>query len=331
MTDLALVTGASGFTGTHLCRALLKKGVAVRALIRHSSNGQTLESLGVDIVRGNVMDPQSVENAVKGVTRVFHLAALYRQEAVTKQLVWDTHVTGTRVVLEASLKAGVHRVIHCSTVGVQGAIANPPAKETGPYNPGDDYQRTKMEGERLAMKFFDETGLPGVIVRPAGIYGPGDLRFLKLFKHIQNRRFVMFGNGEVLYHFTYVDDLVKGMILSSERHEAIGQIYTLAGNEYVTLNTLVALVANCLGVPIPRWRLPFWPLWAASLGCEIVCKPLGIEPPLYRRRADFFRKNRAFDISKAKAELGYSPETDMKTGLQITADWYKHHGYLSSE
>jgi nucleoside-diphosphate-sugar epimerase len=309
----------------------LQNGVTVRALIRPSSNAQTLESLGVEIVRGNVTDSNSVENAVKGVQRVFHLAALYRQEAVTRQLVWDTHVTGTRVVLEASLKAGVHRVVHCSTVGVQGAIANPPATESDPYNPGDDYQRTKMEGELLAIKFFMETGLPGVIVRPAGIYGPGDLRFLKLFKHIQNRKFVMFGNGEVLYHFTYVADLIRGMILSSEKPEAIGQIYTLAGNEYVTLNTLVALIANCLGVPIPRWRLPFWPLWLASLGCEIVLKPLGIEPPLYRRRADFFRKNRAFDISKAKSELGYSPKYDMTTGLQITAEWYRQNGYLSSK
>ena len=277
------------------------------------------------------MDPSSVEKAIKGVTRVFHLAALYRQEAVTNQLVWDTHVTGTRVVLEASLKAGVHRVVHCSTVGVQGDIANPPAQETDPYNPGDEYQRTKMEGERLAVRFFDETGLSGVIVRPAGIYGPGDLRFLKLFKHIQNRRFVMFGNGEVLYHFTFVDDLVRGMIVSSEKPEAIGQIYTLAGEEYVTLNTLVTLVAKCLGVPVPQWRLPFWPLWMASLVCEGVCKPLGIEPPLYRRRADFFRKNRAFDISKAKNELGFVPQYDMKTGLQLTADWYKQYGYLSSK
>jgi len=330
MSDIALVTGASGFTGTHLCRRLLQEGVAVRALVRPSSHAQKLESLGAEIVRGDVLDPQSVENAVRGVKKVFHLAALYRQEAVSRQLVRDTHVTGTRVVLEASLKAGVQRVVHCSTVGVQGAIANPPAKEDAPYNPGDVYQRTKMEGERLAIKFIEETGLPGVIVRPAGIYGPGDFRFLKLFKHIQKRRFVMFGNGEVFYHFTYVDDLATGMILASERPEALNQIYTIAGNDYVTLNTLVALVANCVGVPPPRWRFPFWPLWLASVGCEIVFKPFGVEPPLYRRRADFFRKNRAFDISKAKSELGYLPEYDMKTGLQLTADWYKQNGYLST-
>ena len=330
MPNIALVTGASGFTGTHLCRRLLQEGGAVRAFVRPSSNPHTLGSMGAEIVRGDVRDPDSVKHAVRGVKRVYHLAAVYRQEAVSRQQVWDTHVTGTQVLLEASLKAGVERFVHCSTVGVQGAIANPPAKETAPYHPGDEYQRTKMEGERLALKFFGETGLPGVIIRPAGIYGPGDLRFLKLFKHIQSRRFVMFGNGEVLYHFTYVQDLVTGMKLASERPEAIKQIYTIAGNEYVTLNTLVALVADCVGAPRPRWRFPFWPLWLASVGCEIVCKPLGIEPPLYRRRADFFRKDRAFDISKAKTDLGYMPQMDLKTGLQITADWYMQNGYLPS-
>ena len=97
----------------------------------------------------------------------------------------------------------------------------------------------------------------------------------------------------------------------------------------MTLNTLVGLIANCVGVPRPRWRLPFWPLWLASVSCEIACKPVGMEPPLYRRRADFFRKDRAFDISKAKSELGYEPKIELKAGLQSTADWYKQNGFLT--
>ena len=330
MRKIALVTGATGFTGMHLCRRLHEAGYEVRALVRSGSNGQALQDLGLEVVTGDVTDPSSIHQAVKGVQIVYHLAALYRQEGVPKKEFWNVHVTGTQNVLEASLKEGVERVVHCSTVGVQGAIANPPAKESDAYNPGDEYQRTKMEGEKLALQFFEKQHFPGVVVRPVGIYGPGDMRFLKLFKHIQNRKFMMFGSGEVLYHLTHVDDLAGGIILCGENDQAIGQVYTIAGEEFVTLNQLVSLIAGCLQVPVPRFRLPFWPLWAASLGCELLCKPFGIEPPLYRRRADFFRKDRAFDISKAKSELGFSPTIDLPTGLQRTADWYKQHGYLES-
>ncbi len=330
MKKPVLVTGSTGFTGTHLCRRLNEAGYQVRALARPTSDTQALRDLGVEVVPGDVTAPMTLRQAVKGCQTVYHLAALYRQEGVPKKEFWNVHVTGTQNVLEASMEGGVERVVHCSTVGVQGAIANPPATETHPYNPGDEYQRTKMEGEKLALQFFEKHNFPGVVVRPVGIYGPGDMRFLKLFKHIQNRKFMMFGNGEVLYHLTHVDDLAAGIILAGEKDPARGQVYTIAGNEYVTLNQLVGLIAQCLKVPVPRWRLPFWPLWAASLSCEILCKPLGIEPPLYRRRADFFRKDRAFDISKARNELTFSPTIDLTTGLQRTADWYKQHGYLKA-
>ena len=111
--------------------------------------------------------------------------------------------------------------MHCSTVGVQGEIEDPPAKETAPYKPGDHYQESKMEGEKLALRFFEEHDFEGVVVRPVGIYGPGDTRFLKLFKFINNGRFRMIGKGDVLYHLTYVEDLVDGIILAGEKDKAV--------------------------------------------------------------------------------------------------------------
>lgn len=328
MSKKVLVTGASGFTGGHLCRYLVANGYSVRALVRKTSNTNNLRKLVLDIVYGDVTEPDSLSEAVKGIETVYHIASLFRQENVPKSLFWDVNVNGTRNMLEASLKSGVQRFVHCSTVGVQGEISNPPAKETHPYNPGDEYQRTKMEGEKLAIRFFRENELPGVIVRPVGMYGPGDTRFLKLFKHIKNGKFIMFGRGEVLYHLTYVDDLVYGFELCGRKKEALRQVYNICGNEYVTLNQLVATIAEALGVPVPKYRLPFWPLWAASVICEGVCKLFGTEPPIYRRRADFFRKDRAFDISKAKNELGYEPKVDLKTGIKLTADWYRENNLL---
>jgi len=261
MDKKVLVTGASGFTGSHLCRDLVTKGYHVRALVRGTSNINDLKKLDLEIAFGNITEPDSLDKAVKGIETVYHIAALYRQENVPTKLFWDVNVKGTKNLLEASLKAGVKRFIHCSTVGVQGEISNPPAKETHPYNPGDEYQRTKMEGEKLVLRFFRENELPGVIVRPVGIYGPGDTRFLKLFRHIKNGKFTMFGSGNVLYHLTYIDDLVYGFELCGEKKEAIGQIYNICGNEYVTLNQLVTIIAEALGVSVPRRRLPFWPLW----------------------------------------------------------------------
>jgi nucleoside-diphosphate-sugar epimerase len=328
MAKKVLVTGASGFTGGHLCRHLVAKGYDVRAFVRSTSNIDALKKLGLEIVFGDVTDSGSLDKTARGIETVYHIAALYRQENIPKKLFWDVNVNGTKNILEASLKSGVQRFVHCSTVGVQGEITNPPAKEAHPYNPGDEYQRTKMEAEKLALRFFKENELPGVIVRPVGMYGPGDTRFLKLFKHIKNGKFIMFGSGKVLYHLTYIDDLVHGFELCGEKREALGQIYNICGDEYVTLDQLVAIIAQALGVPVPRLRLPFWPLWIAAFFCESVCKPLGIEPPIYRRRVDFFRKDRAFDISKAKKELGYEPMVDLKTGIKITADWYRENGYL---
>jgi len=327
MGEKVLVTGSTGFTGGHLCRRLLQKGYQVRGLARETSDYIDLQKAGVEIVIGDLRDKASLTRAVKGIDTVYHLAALYRQEGVPKKLFWEVNVEGTRNILEASLEAGVKRFVHCSTVGVQGEIKNPPATEDYPYNPGDYYQESKMEGEKLALRFFSEHNLPGV-VRPVGIYGPGDKRFLKLFRYIYNGKFRMLGNGETLYHMTYIDDLVEGIILCGERDNAIGEIYTIGGEEYVTLNELVEMIAEILGVEKPRGHFPIWPVWLVSSLCETVCRPLRIEPPLYRRRLDFFIKDRAFDISKAKRELGYQPKVGLKTGLKITAEWYRQQGWL---
>jgi nucleoside-diphosphate-sugar epimerase len=121
---------------------------------------------------------------------------------------------------------------------------------------------------------------------------------------------------------------VEGIILCGKEAAAVGQVYILAGEEYVTLNEVASLIACEVGVPTPRLRLPIWPVYLAGWACELVCSPLSIEPPLYRRRVDFFRKSRAFDISKAKRELGYQPKVGLKEGFHMTAEWYRRNNLL---
>jgi nucleoside-diphosphate-sugar epimerase len=194
--------------------------------------------------------------------------------------------------------------------------------------PGDVYQQTKLEGEQIARAASAETGVEVVVARPTGIYGPGDRRLLKLFRGVARRRFVVLGSGQIYYHLTYIDDLVEGFRLCGEVSAAAGRTYILAGGEVTTLNELVARIATAAGVtPIP-WHLPVWPVWVAGAVCEAICAPLRISPPLYRRRVDFFTKSRAFDISRARAELGYAPAVGLTEGIGRTLLWYRREGWI---
>ncbi len=238
------------------------------------------------------------------------------------------NATAVRTVIEAARSAGARRVVHCSTVGVHGDVEHPPANEDAPLRPGDIYQQTKLEGERVAREAAGETGVEVVIARPTGIYGPGDRRLLKLFRGVARRRFVILGDGRIYYHLTYIDDLVDGFHLCATVPAAAGRTYILAGGEVTTLNELTARIAEEARVPPPRVHLPVWPFWAAGAACEAICAPLGIEPPIYRRRVDFFTKSRAFDISRARAELGYAPKVGLQEGIRRTLEWYRQQGWV---
>jgi len=328
MSKKVFVTGATGFTGGHLARHLKAKGNDVIALARKGKDVSALEAAGITVVRGDLLNPDSLTEAVQGVEIVYHIAAVYREENIPRHTFFDVNVEGTRHLLKAAKAAGVKRFVHCSTVGVQGEISNPPASEDHPFKPGDYYQESKMQGELLALDFFKKEKLSGAVFRPVGIYGPGDMRFLKLFKFIGSGKFRMFGSGEKLYHLTYIDDLVEGIRLMGETAGIEGQVITLAGARYTTLNELAQTIADVLEVKLSKLHLPVWPALAAGAVCETICRPFKIDPPIYRRRVDFFTKDRAFTIDKAQALLHYHPSVDLKTGLTKTAEWYRAQGLI---
>ena len=138
----------------------------------------------------------------------------------------------------------------------------------------------------------------------------------------------MLGDGEIFYHLTYIDDLVEGFRLCGEVPAAAGRTYILAGGEVTTLNELVATDRGGGRRRAAALHLPVWPFWLAGAACEALCAPLGIEPPLYRRRVDFFTKSRAFDIARARAELGYAPTVGLREGIRRTLAWYREQGWL---
>jgi nucleoside-diphosphate-sugar epimerase len=319
----AFVTGATGFTGGALCRRLLAAGHPVTALVRPTADGTALERLGVRIARGDLRDPQAVQQGMIGTEVVFHIGAAWRAINLTDQEYFDVNVTGTRNVVEGAARAGVRRVVHCSSIGVHGDTGRNAANENSPFAPPDYYCRTKLEGELLAREAFERFRLEGVVFRPLGIYGPGDTRFLKLFRALRRNRFMMIGDGSTLYHMTYIEDLCDGILLCAEKSEAAGQVFMLGGERHTTLKDLVAAVAHAVGSTGPRLRVPIGPVMALARLCEKICLPLGVEPPLYPRRVEFFNKNRAADISNARRTLGYSPQVSLEEGARLTARWYQ--------
>ena len=300
----------------------------MRALVRDADRAAPLRKEGIELSAGDLRDRASIEAAMNGVEVVYNIAALYREAGLAADEYRAVNAESARTVVEVARMSGVRRVVHCSTVGVHGDVEHPPANEDAPLRPGDVYQETKLEGERLALATGQATGVDVVVARPTGIYGPGDRRLLKLFRGVARKRFVILGDGRIFYHLTYIDDLVEGFRLCGEVPGAAGRIYILAGGEVTMLNELVGLIALEAGVSPPRIHLPVWPFWTAGAICETICAPLGIEPPIYRRRVDFFTKSRAFDISRARQELGYSPKVGLRDGIRKTLAWYRTAGWL---
>jgi dihydroflavonol-4-reductase len=330
-TVRVLVTGATGFTGGALVRYLAGRGDRVRALIRNGSSEavrQGLTAAGIELVEGDLRDAASLDRACDGVEVVYNIAAIYRRAGLPVDEYRAVNARAVRTLFLAARHGGVRRVVHCSTVGVHGDVEHPPANEDAPLRPGDVYQETKLEGEQIARDGARETGVEAVIARPTGIYGRGDRRLLKLFRGVVRRRFVTLGRGQIFYHLTYIDDLVEGFRLCGEVPTAAGRTYILAGGEVTTLDVLIGLIAAEAGVPKPSLHLPVWPFWTAGAICEAICTPFGIEPPIYRRRVDFFTKSRAFDISRARAQLGYRPQVTLREGIRRTLEWYRKAGWL---
>jgi nucleoside-diphosphate-sugar epimerase len=297
-------------------------------LVRDRDRAADLGVKGAELAVGDITDRTAVERALADVEVVYHIAAIYRQAGLRTESYRAINATAAGQLVEAAAARGVRRVVHCSTVGVHGDVEHPPADEDAPVKPGDVYQTTKLEGERLARERGAALGIEVVVARPSGIYGPGDRRLLKLFRGVARRRFPLLGSGEIYYHLTYIDDLVEGLRLCGEHPAAANRTYILAGAEVTKLNDLIAMIAEAAGVPPPRFHLPVWPFWVAGAVCEAVCVPFGVEPPLYRRRVDFFTKSRAFTIARARRELDYAPQVTLRDGIRRTLQWYRDHGWL---
>jgi len=322
------LTGASGYTGGRLLAALRERGDDVAVLVRKGSLSDAIRSRASSLVEGDLGDAAAVDRLVTGQDAVVHVAAVYRTAGHPDDYYREVNVRGSERLLEAAARQGVRRFVHTSTVGVHGHVEHPPADETSPLAPGDIYQETKAEAETLAFDYHRRRGVPVVVVRPGAIYGPGETRLLKLFRAIARGRYAIVGSGRTFYHPVYIDDLVAGYLLALDRPEAVGEAFLICGPSYISQRELAALVAKHTGGRVLPFRIPARPIqWAGDL-VEAICVPLGLEPPLHRRRVDFWTKSRAFTIEKARRLIGYDPKVDLDTGIARTAAWYREAGWL---
>lgn len=328
-----LVTGGTGFTGSALVARLLAEGHEVISLDYQAGlRDAELEAAGANLIRGSITDPDVVNDCMRGVDVVHHVAAAFREHDVPESHYDDVNVEGARIVLAAAVRHGVRRFVNCSTCGVHGNVEDPPADEDAPIAPADYYQRSKYEAEPIVREFSERHGLSAITLRPAAIYGPGDPeRFYMIFKRVANGTFPMFGSGETLYHPVYVENLVDAFLLAQDSEHSGGRPYLIADEDFYSIEEIVRRVGKALEVDVRIPHFPVMPLVAVGYVVEAVCKPFGIAPPIFPRRVDWFRQNRAFDITRAKAELGYVPRIGLDEGLRRTAEWYRANGYLPAD
>ena len=321
-----LVTGATGFIGSHLVDSLVRDGRRVRVLLRKSSSRKYLPD-GVEVIVGDITESDYVNVGLEGIDTVFHIASLLGPSSLPLKDFLSANAYGTETLLKACSLKKIRKFVHCSSVGVVGHIASPPADESSPYNPSDSYEKSKCEGEKIALRFASQ-GLPVVIVRPAWVYGPRDRRTLRLFRAIQKRRFLFVGDGISLEHPVYISDLVEGLRKAGESEVGCGEIFILGGREIVTVKRLCKLIADELDVRIPEFRIPVTLAISLAHAAELVFKPFRRGAPLDMAKVNFFLKNKAYDISKAEKVLGYDPRVNLEEGLRSTIAWYRENGYL---
>lgn len=326
-----LITGATGFIGARLALRSIERGHGVTALGQintdaERANKTLLEKSGIEVILGSVTEADRVGIAAAGCDLIFHLAAAQHEANVPDRHFWDVNVTGTDNVLQAAFQAGVKRFVHGSTIGVYGSAAEGQISEDAATEPDNIYGRTKLEAERRVMSYADR--LPVSIVRISETYGPGDRRLLKLFKAIDKKMFFMIGSGDNRHQVIHVDDLIDGLYRVAEERNALNQIMVLAGSEILTTRDMAECIAAALGTGLRKVRAPLWPFMLAAYTLEKTLRPLGIQPPLHRRRMDFFRKSFYFAPGRAKAMLGFQPRIGFAAGAAETAKWYRDNGLL---
>lgn len=328
-----LITGGSGFIGCQLAQLATQLGhrVIVTAALNNDverNRCKTLEKAGIAVTVATLDELPKLEQALQGQTAVIHLAAAQHEAHEPESYFHRINVDGTRNLIELAIQAGVPRFVHGSTIGVYGAAMNGVTlSETSPLAPDNPYGRTKAQAETLVRTYGDRIEV--CVVRISETYGPGDMRLLKLFRAIARGRYFTLGNGRNVHQLIYVDDLARGLLAAASAPTAAGATAILAGAQAVSTDEMVTAIRQAVGKSgATGLHLPLWPFNLAAFMLEKTLSPLGIQPPLHRRRLDFFRKSFRFSTHSAEQLFGACGEISFAEGARRTSEWYRQNGLL---
>jgi dihydroflavonol-4-reductase len=326
---LCLVTGATGFVGSAVARALLETGHDVRVLARPGSDRRNLADLSVTVAEGSLEDAQSLARAVGGCRYLFHVAADYRLWVPDPAPMFRVNVEGTRVLMRAALDAGVERVVYTSSVATLGLLAEGAADEETPSRLEDmigPYKRSKFQAEEVVRDLLARRGLPAVIVNPSTPVGPRDCKPTPTGRVIlEAARGRMPGYVDTGLNIVHVDDVAAGHLAAAEIGR-VGERYILGG-ENMPLAQILAAVARAAGVRRPRIRVPYAAAYPAAIGAELVAKVTSRAPFITLDGVRMARKRMYFTSAKAARELGYAPRPAFDA-IADAVGWFKANGYL---
>lgn len=329
LPHLSLVTGATGFVGSAVVRALLQRGHRVRALVRPSSDRRNLADHSIEVAEGSLEDPQSLACAVAGCRYVYHVAADYRLWVPDPEPMFRANVVGTRDLMIAALDAGVERVVYTSSVATLGLVPGGSADEETPSRAEDmigPYKRSKFEAEEVVRALVRRDGLPIVIVNPSTPVGPGDIKPTPTGRMIlEAARGQMPAVVDTGLNVVHVDDVAEGHILAAEKGQ-IGERYILGG-ENMSLAEILAEVCRAAGKRPPRLRVPYGVLFPVAVGAELAARFTGREPLITLDGVRMSRKKMYFRSEKAARELGYRPRPACEA-IVDAVNWFRANGYL---
>ncbi|MDI6798234.1 MAG: NAD-dependent epimerase/dehydratase family protein [Desulfatibacillaceae bacterium] len=322
--EKVLITGATGFIGSHLADANLKAGRFVRALVLPGdSNADALAAKGVEIIWGDIADAKAVSEAVKGMDIVFHCAAVVTDWA-PKALFEKVTVGGTQNICHSASKFGVSRLVYLSTNDVFGLDETRVLDEACPLVPWKEpYPDFKIEAEKIVWRYWQEKGLPVSMAYPCWVYGPGDRSFVPLLADAIIKKEMLFWRKGPLVWPTYIDNLVDLLMLLSRDNRALGNGYLAHDGVCTTLEEFCAGIAEALGVTAPSWRIPYSFALAAGWCMEKACSLSSRtgRPLLTTYAVKNLGSRLSFSIDKAKNQLGWRPLVSFEKGFDQTLKW----------
>jgi dihydroflavonol-4-reductase len=324
----ALVTGANGFVGSHLVEGLLERGYRVRGLVRKTSNLRWLSGLEFEHIYGDIADKDSLKGVFENVDLVFHSAGLTK--AKNKEEYFSANAEGTRNLAEACLEENpkLQRLVYISSQAAVGPGADErPLNENASCRPITDYGESKLAGEKIVLQHSSQ--LPITIIRPPAVYGPRDAGVLGFFKVVSKGFRVSFGKGESFLSLVYVKDLVDGIIQAAENPGSVGQIYFIADDKVYSWKEAFSIIATALDKRTVPLRIPKSVVFFLAFISENFSKVLGKTAAFNTQKAkEITQRYWGLDVSKAKAELGYSPKYGFERGAAETVRWYQDMGWL---